>query len=209
MVVLVAYATRFGAARSIAERIAARLREHGHQVVVHATDRPIDAAVYDAVVVGSSVYNQAWLPAAAEFLRHNLDALAGRPVWVFSVGGLASPGRWARIGARKYPQKVRGFRGYVLPRTTTISLASSTVTVSGAWVRFCGEPLADGSATSGTGRTWTRGLLESPKRWREPTIGSFRPDKACGSFGGPGLQAPAIAGGSQPPSRGALRRVSP
>jgi menaquinone-dependent protoporphyrinogen oxidase len=116
MVVLVAYATRFGATRTIAERIATRLREHGHQLVVYATDRPIDAAMYDAVVVGSSVYNQAWLPAAAEFLRHNLDALAGRPVWVFSVGGLASPGRWARIGARKYPQKVRGFRGYVLPR---------------------------------------------------------------------------------------------
>ena len=116
MVVLVAYATRYGATRSIAERIAARLREHGHQVVVHASDRPVDAAMYDAVVVGSSVYNQAWLPAAQEFVRQNLDALAGRPVWMFSVGGLRNPGRVGQVGARKYPQKVRGVRGYVEAR---------------------------------------------------------------------------------------------
>ena len=116
MAVLVVYASRFGATRSIAERIAVRLREHGHQVIVHPADRPIDAAMYDAVVVGSAVYNRAWLPAAAEFVRCNLDALAGRPVWVFSVGGLRTPGRLGRIGARKYPQRLRGFRGYVLPR---------------------------------------------------------------------------------------------
>ena len=116
MVVLVVYASRFGATRTIAERIGVRLREHGHQVIVHEADRPIDAAIYDAVVVGSAVYNRAWLPAAAEFVRRNLDALAGRPVWVFSVGGLRTPGRWGRIGARKYPQKIRGFTGYVLPR---------------------------------------------------------------------------------------------
>ena len=116
MVVLIAYASRYGATRSIAERIAARVREHGHQVVVHPTDRPVDAAMYDAVVVGSSVYNQAWLPAAQEFVRQNLDALAGRPVWMFSVGAVRNPGRWARIGARKYPQEVRGVRGYVEAR---------------------------------------------------------------------------------------------
>lgn len=116
MVVLIAYASRYGATRSIAERIAGRLRERGHQVVVHATDRPIDAAMYDAVVMGSSVYNQAWLPGAQEFVRQNLDALAGRPVWMFSVGALRNPGRWGRIGARKYPQKVRGVRGYVVAR---------------------------------------------------------------------------------------------
>jgi menaquinone-dependent protoporphyrinogen oxidase len=116
MVVLIAYATRYGATRSIAGRIAARLREYGHQVVLHATDRPIDAAMYDAVVVGSSVYDQAWLPAAQDFVRQNLDALAGRPVWMFSVGALRNPGRWARIGARTYPQKIRGVRGYVEAR---------------------------------------------------------------------------------------------
>ena len=65
MVVLIAYASRYGATRSIAERVAARLREHGHQVVVHATDRPVDAAMYDAVVVGSSVYNHSWARARA------------------------------------------------------------------------------------------------------------------------------------------------
>ena len=119
MVVLVVYASRFGATRSIAERIAVRLREHGQQVVVHPAERPIDAAIYDAVVVGSPVYNRAWLPAAADFVRRNLDALAGRPVRIFSVGGLRHPGRWGRIGVRTYPNQIRGFRGYVVPGTAT------------------------------------------------------------------------------------------
>ena len=116
MVVLVVYASRFGATRSIAERIGARMREHGHQIVVHPAERPIDAAIYDAVVVGSAAYNRAWLPAAVEWVGRNLDALAGRPVWVFSVGGLRMPGRWGRLGARKYPHRIRGFQGYVFPR---------------------------------------------------------------------------------------------
>jgi menaquinone-dependent protoporphyrinogen oxidase len=59
MVALVVYASGFGATRSIAGRIAARLREHGHQVVVHAAERPTDASIYDAVIVGSATYNRA------------------------------------------------------------------------------------------------------------------------------------------------------
>jgi menaquinone-dependent protoporphyrinogen oxidase len=116
MVILMVYATRFGAAQSVAERIAARLREHGHQVVTRAADALTDASIYDAVIVGSAVYNRAWLADAAAFVRRNLDALAGRPVWVFSVGGLKNPGRLGRLGAKQFPQKVPGFRGYVHPR---------------------------------------------------------------------------------------------
>jgi menaquinone-dependent protoporphyrinogen oxidase len=147
MVVLIAYATRYGATRSIAERIAARLREHGHQVVVHATVRPIDAAMYDAVVVGSSVYNQAWLPAAQEFVRQNLDALAGRPTWMFSVGALRNPGRVGQIGARRYPQKIGGVRGYVVARDYRYfsgEFYRERIGRLGAWLwRACGGQFGD------------------------------------------------------------------
>jgi menaquinone-dependent protoporphyrinogen oxidase len=116
MVVLVVYATKYGATRSVAQRIAAQLRTHGHQVVTHTADTLTDASIYDAVVVGSAVYKRAWMPDAVSFVRRNLDALAGRPVWVFSVGGLKHPGRWGRLGAKQFPNRIPGFRGYVEPR---------------------------------------------------------------------------------------------
>jgi menaquinone-dependent protoporphyrinogen oxidase len=41
---------------------------------------------YDAVVLGSAVHNQAWLPPAVDFLAQHGPQLATRPVWAFSVG---------------------------------------------------------------------------------------------------------------------------
>jgi menaquinone-dependent protoporphyrinogen oxidase len=41
---------------------------------------------YDAVVVGSAIHNQAWLPAALQFFTRHAPELAKRPVWAFSVG---------------------------------------------------------------------------------------------------------------------------
>jgi hypothetical protein len=45
-----------------------------------------DAHNYDAVVLGSAVFNQRWLPEADEFAQRNRKTLAARPVWLFSVG---------------------------------------------------------------------------------------------------------------------------
>ncbi|MGH4011856.1 MAG: flavodoxin domain-containing protein [Pseudonocardiaceae bacterium] len=50
------------------------------------TDRVRDLCRYDAVVLGSAIHNQEWLPQAIRFVRRNLDALAARPVWLFSAG---------------------------------------------------------------------------------------------------------------------------
>jgi menaquinone-dependent protoporphyrinogen oxidase len=41
---------------------------------------------YGAVVVGSAIHNQAWLPPAVLFFTHHGPELAKRPVWAFSVG---------------------------------------------------------------------------------------------------------------------------
>lgn len=83
--VLVIYATRFGSTRGVAERIASRLTRAGHQVDLRPCE---EAAVdhYDAVVLGSPVFNQRWLPEADSFLHESAGALAARPVWLFSVG---------------------------------------------------------------------------------------------------------------------------
>ena len=63
--VLVAYATRFGSTRGVAERIAATLEDAGHQVDLRTCEDTEDAGGYAAVVFGSAVFNQRWLPISA------------------------------------------------------------------------------------------------------------------------------------------------
>jgi menaquinone-dependent protoporphyrinogen oxidase len=98
--VLVAFASRQGSTKEIAERIAAKLGKLVGWVEVRPVDQVHDVNAYDAVVIGSAIHDQAWLPEAAEFVRHNRNALARRPVWLFSVGaqgGLRGPlGRFMR-----------------------------------------------------------------------------------------------------------------
>ena len=46
---------------------------------------------YDAVVLGSAVYAGHWLTPAREFVDRCRDALAARPVWLFSSGPIGDP----------------------------------------------------------------------------------------------------------------------
>src|SRR5436305_9128983 len=84
--VLVAYASRYGSTRVVAERVAKRLREHSNRVELRSVEQVDEVSPYDAVVFGSAVFNQRWIPEGEEFVRRNLDPLAARPVWLFSVG---------------------------------------------------------------------------------------------------------------------------
>lgn len=66
--------------------IAASLREGGNQVDLPPVSQVKDVSAYDAVICGSSVFNQRWMSDGQDFISANLDALADRPVWLFSVG---------------------------------------------------------------------------------------------------------------------------
>jgi menaquinone-dependent protoporphyrinogen oxidase len=86
MRVLVAYASRHGATRGIAERIAERLEQGGREVALQPVQSADSVAEYDAFVVGSAAYMSHWLEDATKFVRRNRGALANHPVWLFSSG---------------------------------------------------------------------------------------------------------------------------
>jgi menaquinone-dependent protoporphyrinogen oxidase len=88
--VLVAYASRHGATRGIAERIAQRLEERGLEASVQAADRVQRADDFDAFVVGSAAYMYHWMKEATGFVRRNRALLARRPVWLFSSGPIGT-----------------------------------------------------------------------------------------------------------------------
>jgi menaquinone-dependent protoporphyrinogen oxidase len=89
MTVLVAYASRRGTTREVAERIAARLGAHGYRVHLDPLLGREEVRRFGAVVLGSAVYGGRWEDDAVGFVRRNAAALAGRPLWTFSVGWLA------------------------------------------------------------------------------------------------------------------------
>lgn len=90
MRILVAYASRSGATREIAERIGDRLRRAGLDADVESVSGARDVTAYDACVVGSAVYLGRWEKAAVAFVERNRKAFAGRPTWLFSSGPLGT-----------------------------------------------------------------------------------------------------------------------
>jgi menaquinone-dependent protoporphyrinogen oxidase len=86
MKTLVAYASRHGATREIAEWIAGTLQAEGAEVTLAAVTDPVDVAVYDAFVIGSAAYMGHWLKDATGFVRRHRAVLVGRPLWLFSSG---------------------------------------------------------------------------------------------------------------------------
>ncbi|MGW7520954.1 flavodoxin domain-containing protein [Streptomyces sp. NPDC054796] len=128
MTILVAYATEHGSTRTVAERIAVRLRKRGHVTELRSLTEASELADHEAVVLGSAVHTGAWLPVAADFVRGHRVALSGRPVWMFSVGmtaALRGPMRLLaehseqkpilRLREEIRPQGYRRFSGVIRP----------------------------------------------------------------------------------------------
>jgi menaquinone-dependent protoporphyrinogen oxidase len=90
MNVLVAYASKYGATRGIAGRLADQLRA----AVLEAQAQPVtavgDLSGYGAVVIGSAAYLGRWLNDATTFVRRSGAVLASQPTWLFSSGPLGT-----------------------------------------------------------------------------------------------------------------------
>jgi menaquinone-dependent protoporphyrinogen oxidase len=136
MTVLVAYASKHGATKGIAERIADKLRQAGKDVDLKTASDVDDVSGYEAFVIGSAVYSGSWLPEAAELVRAHTGTLAVRPVWLFSSGPLGPEvkepelqqheadeflGQIKIFGVKRVlhwplPKEVVEFRGMIAPR---------------------------------------------------------------------------------------------
>lgn len=84
--VLVAYASKYGATKGIAEFIGEKLRQRGVDADVQEVGKVKDVKAYDAFVIGSALYMFHWMKEAKRFVSSNSSSLASRPVWIFSSG---------------------------------------------------------------------------------------------------------------------------
>jgi menaquinone-dependent protoporphyrinogen oxidase len=115
MPVLVVHASRRGATEGIATRIAARLADSGATVEVRRVDEVGILDPYDAVVFGAPVYDQSWPPEADRFVAEHRDALAARPLWLFSVGAFGDTKRLIGPLTHREPRRIAEIRAAIRP----------------------------------------------------------------------------------------------
>ena len=138
MKILVAYSSRHGATRGIAEHIAATLQRCGLDVTLQPVENAGPLHGYGAFVIGSAAYMGGWLGEATTFVRRHHDLLAGRPVWLFSSGPIGTepvdakgrdqlkasePKEFAEFTRTIHPREARVFFGAYDPDASPAGLA--------------------------------------------------------------------------------------
>lgn len=93
MRVLVTAASRHGATWDIARAIADALVQDGIEVAVLPARDVAEVTGFDAVIVGSAVYQGRWLASGRDLVARLAADLRRRPVWLFSSGPLGWPTR--------------------------------------------------------------------------------------------------------------------
>jgi len=100
--VLVAYATKMGSTKEIAEAIGERLRAAGHEVTVLDAAQVRSVEHHGALVLGSGLYAGRWRREAVKLLKRNEKLLVDRPTWLFHSGPLGK-----ELTPQQAPRKVR------------------------------------------------------------------------------------------------------
>ena len=107
--ILVTYASQAGSTAGVAEAIGKSLSEGGAQVDVLPMQAVKDLSPYQAVVAGSAIHGQKWLPEAMQFLRDHQSELARKPFAAFMVCitlSMANAGQY-REGLKGWMSPVR------------------------------------------------------------------------------------------------------
>jgi menaquinone-dependent protoporphyrinogen oxidase len=118
--VLVAYATKYGATTEVAQKIGQVLEQAGLQTEVLPADNVGDLGPYGAVVLGSAVYVGQWRKEAARFLEANEQALAERPVWLFSSGPTGEGDPVELTQGWRFPEKLQPIADRIGPREVAL-----------------------------------------------------------------------------------------
>lgn len=116
MKLLVTYASKYGSTAEIAEVIGKELGIQNYEVEVKPVEEVSGLTGYDGFVIGSALYAGGWLKPATEFLRSNQEALATRPVWLFSSGPTGEGDPNEIMGGWIFPEDLAEVRETIKPK---------------------------------------------------------------------------------------------
>jgi len=118
--ILVAYASKYGATKEIAERIGTVLSGNGEQVEVLPAETVKGLGNFQAVILGSAIYVGKWPKEAGKFLKNHEKALAQRPFWVFSSGPSGEGEPIALVEGKRVPSDLQKAVDRIRPRDVTV-----------------------------------------------------------------------------------------
>lgn len=118
--ILVAYASKYGATREIAEKIAGVLGGAGFQADVLPAGRDLDPSTYSAVVLGAALYIGKWHKDAEAFVKTQEESLATRPVWVFSSGPSGEGDPLELVEGQRLPANMQPILDRIRPQEATV-----------------------------------------------------------------------------------------
>jgi menaquinone-dependent protoporphyrinogen oxidase len=118
--ILVAYASKYGATKEIAEKIGEVLKREGLQADVLPVKSIKSLSEYKVVVIGSGVYIAKWRKEAARFLKSNEKLLSERLVWLFSSGPAGDGNPLEKLKGWKFPTDLQATADSIKPRDNTV-----------------------------------------------------------------------------------------
>jgi len=157
--ILIAYASRQGATKEIAEALAAAVREEGVEADVRPAGTVADVSLYAGVVVGAPLYAGNLLKDMPKFVERHAKALKAKPVAAFVSGSsLGDPGPDDIRNANKALEGVKS-------RVDLLDVAyfggrfdPGRIPVVGFFVRLGGRDRVKDNRNWERIRTWGRGL---------------------------------------------------
>lgn len=114
--VLVAYSSRYGSTQEIAECLGDSLRQGGLLAEIRPCDTVHQLDDYQAVVLGSAIYEGQWLDDAAHFLTTHEAELKQMPLWLFSSGPTREGVAPALTGVWTFPPSLQELVKEINPR---------------------------------------------------------------------------------------------
>jgi len=114
--ILVAFETKYGATREIAQKIGDVLNEAGLSTDILPINEAKYLVPYKAIILGSAVFTGDWCKEAAEFLETNEKVLAEKMVWLFSSGPLGEGTVEEDSKGWRFPKTLQPIADRIAPR---------------------------------------------------------------------------------------------
>ena len=124
--ILVAFATKMGATKGIAEEIAGELNRTFDDVQISDAAAALDVAEYDAAIVGSALYASRWRPEAIALLTRLSERRRDIPIWLYQSGPCGPKGVTGPVNAPRRVERLAVILGAGAPTTFGGRIESAT-----------------------------------------------------------------------------------